>query len=66
MDTGLRERLSTANVMQTETDGAIAEMVARKLVVRLDARLIGLPLHICQCPRRPRFQEAISTDVSRP
>ncbi|MCH4561369.1 ribosomal peptide maturation radical SAM protein 1 [Mesorhizobium sp. USDA 4775] len=43
-DTRLRARLSTANVMQTEIDGAIADMIARKLVVRLDERLVGLPL----------------------
>ncbi|PTE06298.1 RiPP maturation radical SAM C-methyltransferase [Mesorhizobium helmanticense] len=43
-DARLRERLSTANVMQTEIDEAIADMIARKLIVRLDARLVGLPL----------------------
>ncbi|WP_292227081.1 hypothetical protein [Mesorhizobium sp.] len=43
-DARLRERLSAANVMLTEIDGAIADRIARKLIVRLDARLVGLPL----------------------
>jgi ribosomal peptide maturation radical SAM protein 1 len=40
----LRERLGTQNVPQAEMDTAIADLIARKLVVRLDSRLIALPL----------------------
>ncbi|MCA1538054.1 RiPP maturation radical SAM C-methyltransferase [Bradyrhizobium sp. NBAIM03] len=43
-ETLLRKRLATANVMQAEIDAAIADMTARKLVIRLDGRLVGLPL----------------------
>ncbi|WP_314957021.1 RiPP maturation radical SAM C-methyltransferase [Bradyrhizobium cosmicum] len=40
----LREQLSGMNVMQAEIEAAIADMIARKLIVRLDARLVGLAL----------------------
>ncbi|MET4323835.1 RiPP maturation radical SAM C-methyltransferase [Bradyrhizobium sp. RT5a] len=43
-ETRLREQLSGTNVMQAEIDAAIADMIARKLIVRLDARLVGLAL----------------------
>ncbi|MET3973666.1 ribosomal peptide maturation radical SAM protein 1 [Bradyrhizobium sp. JR7.2] len=43
-ETLLRKRLATANVIQAEIDAAIADMIARKLIIRLDARLVGLPL----------------------
>ncbi|WP_245315332.1 hypothetical protein [Bradyrhizobium yuanmingense] len=43
-ETRLRERPGVANVMQGEIEAAIADMIARKLIVRLDARLVGLAL----------------------
>jgi ribosomal peptide maturation radical SAM protein 1 len=43
-ETRLRDRPGAANVMQGEIDEAIANMIARKLIVRLDARLVGLAL----------------------
>ncbi|MDE5465837.1 RiPP maturation radical SAM C-methyltransferase [Bradyrhizobium sp. CSS354] len=43
-ETRLREQLSGTNVMQAEIEAAIADMIARKLIVRLDARLVGLAL----------------------
>ncbi|MET4312630.1 RiPP maturation radical SAM C-methyltransferase [Bradyrhizobium sp. RT4b] len=43
-ETRLREQLSGTNVMQVEIEAAIADMIARKLIVRLDARLVGLAL----------------------
>ncbi|MDW9823491.1 RiPP maturation radical SAM C-methyltransferase [Sinorhizobium meliloti] len=49
----LRGRLSTANVMQSEIDGVIADMIARKLIVRLDARLVGLALWNPHTPMPP-------------
>ncbi|MET4121222.1 ribosomal peptide maturation radical SAM protein 1 [Bradyrhizobium sp. JR1.5] len=43
-ETRLREQLSGTNVMQAEIEATIADMIARKLIVRLDARLVGLAL----------------------
>lgn len=43
-ETRLCDRPGAANVMQGEIDEAIANMIARKLIVRLDARLVGLAL----------------------
>ncbi|WFU25535.1 RiPP maturation radical SAM C-methyltransferase [Bradyrhizobium sp. CB1717] len=43
-ETLLRKRLATANAIQAEIDAAIEDMTARRLIIRLDGRLIGLPL----------------------
>nr|GAJ37819.1 hypothetical methyltransferase PH0819 [Bradyrhizobium sp. DOA9] len=43
-DALLRKKLGIANVRQPEIDAAIADISARKLVIRLDDRLVGLPL----------------------
>jgi ribosomal peptide maturation radical SAM protein 1 len=40
----MRERLGKAKVCEAEIDAATADLIARKLVVRLDSRLVGLPL----------------------
>ncbi|ACI58194.1 Radical SAM domain protein (plasmid) [Rhizobium leguminosarum bv. trifolii WSM2304] len=40
----LRERMEAANATLTELNEAIDNLIDRKLVARLDARLVGLPL----------------------
>jgi hypothetical protein len=40
----VRGRLSGVNISQTDIDTAITDLIARKLIVRLDSRLVGLPL----------------------
>ncbi|MDA9424403.1 hypothetical protein XH97_20130 [Bradyrhizobium sp. CCBAU 53380] len=53
--------------MQGEIEAAIADMIARKLIVRLDARLVELALWRPYTPILPvlRFLVAISTGAPR-
>lgn len=43
-ETRVHERLTAMKVSPAEIDAAVADLVARKLIVRLDRRLVGLPL----------------------
>lgn len=43
-ETRVHERLKAMMVSPAEIDAAVADLVARKLIVRLDRRLVGLPL----------------------